>query len=156
MPAINEKIVLNFKDIRKALEKLPKNVSKRVVRRALYAGATVVRDAARAKVPVQTGALRASIVARASSPSTKASSLGGNELVASVGIARKKFLRGKRKGKYPRRYAHIVEFGSRRMAARPFMRPALDTQIDSILGTIAAKMREGINEEAARLKRGGG
>ncbi|RJP21673.1 MAG: hypothetical protein C4529_07030 [Deltaproteobacteria bacterium] len=143
MPSINDKIVLNFRDVRRRLEDLPKKVVSKVVRRAVYAGATVIRDAARAKVPVDTGALKRSIVA-------KANTKKGGEISATVGVARKKFAKGKRAGKSPRRYAHLVEFGSANNPAQPFLRPAMDTKIDAVIEATRKKMVEGIDAETKR------
>jgi HK97 gp10 family phage protein len=143
MASINDKIVIGFTDVRRQLEGLPKSIVNKVVRRAVYAGATVVRNAAREKVPVDTGALKASIVARANKNKK-------GEISASVGIVRRVYKRGNKKGQQSRRYAHLVEFGTAHSAAQPFMRPAMDTRIDEILDTTAAKMREGIGEEARK------
>jgi len=143
MPSINDKIVLNFRDVRKRLEDLPKKVVSKVVRRAVYAGATVIRDTAREKVPVDTGALKKSIVA-------KANTKKGGEISASVGVARKNFVKGKRAGKSPRRYAHLVEFGTPHSAPQPFLRPAMDTRIDAVIEATRKKMVEGIDAEAKR------
>jgi HK97 gp10 family phage protein len=143
MPSVNDKIVLNFRDVRKRLEDLPKKVVSKVVRRAIYAGATVIRDAAREKVPVETGALKKSIVA-------KANTKRGGEISASVGVAKKRFVKGKRAGRYPRRYAHLVEFGTAHSAPKPFLRPAMDTRIDAVIEATRRKMVEGIDQESRR------
>lgn len=150
MPPINDKILVNFRDVRRALEELPTRVVKNVVRRAVYAGASKIRDVAKGKVPVDTGALRASIIAS----TNKAQKTG--EISASVGVARKKFVRGRRAGRNPRRYAHLVEFGTARTSANPFLRPALDTQVDEVLEVTAARMRTGIDDEARRVARRAG
>ena len=143
MPSINDKVVLNFREVRKRLEDLPKKIVSKVVRRAVYAGAAVMRDAAREKVPVDTGALRSAIVVR---PKAKK----GGEVSASVGIARKKFVKGKRAGRSPRRYAHLVEFGNPNAAPQPFLRPAMDTRIDEVIEATRKKMSEGIDAETKR------
>lgn len=145
MPSINDKIVLNFRDVRRALEDLPKRVTNNVVRRAIYAGAVLVRDDARRRVPVDTGALRNAIVAQANAKKP-------GEVTASIGVARKQFTRGKRAGKQPRRYAHLVEFGTPKKGARPFLRPAVDTNVDAILDAVAEKMRQGVDVESAKAR----
>lgn len=147
MPSINDKILLNFREVSRALQELPRGVVKNVVRRSVYAGATKIRDVAKAKVPVDTGALRASIVAK----TNRTDQTGA--ISASVGVARKKFVRGRRGGKSPRRYAHLVEFGTAKVAASPFLRPAMDTQLDAVIEVTAMKMRQGIDVEAERAAR---
>lgn len=147
MPPINDKILLNFREVSRALQELPRGVVKNVVRRSVYAGATKIRDVAKSKVPVDTGALRASVVAIRNKIDRS------GEITSSVGVARKKFVRGRRGGKSPRRYAHLVEFGTAKVAASPFLRPAMDTQLDAVLDVTAKKMREGIDVEAAKIAR---
>lgn len=140
MPSINDKVVLNFAAIRGALLSVPKNVATKHARRGIYAGGVLIRESARSKVPVRTGALRSRIV------SVTDKNRNG-EITARVGIKKGEFSKGKRKGKNPRRYAHLVELGTIRTAAKPFLRPALDTNVDAILETVAAKIREGIAKE---------
>lgn len=147
MASINDKIKIEWKTLAKELQEFPGRVSKNVVRRAIYAGAVVVRDNARSRVAVDTGALKASVVAQAGSSKNK------NQLVASIGIRKKLYQKGKRKGKYARRYAHLVEFGTAHSAAQPFMRPALDSNSEKILQVVAAKLREGIDVETAKNAR---
>lgn len=143
MPSINDKIVLNFKDVREKLAGLPKRLKNSAIRKGVYAGAKVIRDEARARVPVDTGALRSTIVAQTNK--TK-----GGEISASVGIRRKKFSRGARAGRSPRRYAHLVEFGTVRAGAQPFMRPAMDTSMGRVVEVIAATIRAQLDKETAK------
>jgi len=126
MPAINDTIVLGLADVRAKLKELPKRLGINVVRRALLASAGVIRDKAREKVPVRTGALKKSIIAR-----TNNSRKNKDEYRAEVTIAKAAYRtndKGKlfkrksttKKGKvyergdiYPRNYAHLVEFGTK-------------------------------------------
>lgn len=126
MPAINDTIVLGLADVRARLKELPSRLGKNVVRRALLAAAGVIRDKAREKVPVRTGALKKSIIAR-----TNNSRRNKDEYRSEVTIAKaayrtnetgKLFKRKStsKKGKlyergdiYPRNYAHLVEFGTK-------------------------------------------
>lgn len=50
-------------------------------------------------------------------------------------------------GKFnPRRYWHLVEFGTSKTPAKPFVRPAFDGQLDAMLDRLRAQLR-------ARLER---
>lgn len=140
MPSINDKIVLNFSDIRSKLVDLPNKLRRNAIRRGIYAGATLIRDDARRRVPVDTGALKASIIAKANARDPEGIS-------AAIGVKKNKYVKGKKKGKNPQRYAHLVEFGTSHSAAKPFLRPAMDTNIDAVLAAVAAKIREGIAQE---------
>jgi HK97 gp10 family phage protein len=56
----------------------------------------------------------------------------------------------------PLRYGHFVEFGTRRTVARPFLRPALDTNKARAFEILGRKSWEGLAKEAARARAKGG
>lgn len=128
MPAVKP-AVIGLKDVREALQSIGAVVTQTADRKGLYAGAVVVRDAARKKAPKRTGALRKAIVARTD---RKRDAGGGKtgQYVGQVVIDRRaKFVetvtkkgrtilkKVKQKGTkgtvYPRNYAHLVEFGTK-------------------------------------------
>jgi HK97 gp10 family phage protein len=121
------------------LQRLPKAMEGRIVRRGLYAGAIVLRKLAREKAPVRkfpdgtlSGALKRSIVAKSSIPDGPP---GDKRLKARVSVAKNVFRRAASGGRIkildkarkngsvrnlqsegdsfivPRNYAHLVEFG---------------------------------------------
>jgi HK97 gp10 family phage protein len=45
-------------------------------------------------------------------------------------------------------YGQFVEFGTDKMAAQPFLRPAFDATADRVIELFAEKMREGLAEVA--------
>lgn len=145
MPSIVDGNGLNgLVDISKALADLPRNVENRLVKNAMYRGATVLRDKARAAVPVETGALRSAIIA-------KAKVLRKGVVFATAGVSRKEFKRGKRAGREPRRYAHLVEFGTEHSAAKPFMRPAMDDK-ERLFNEIFLEAKKSFETQLAKLK----
>lgn len=81
---------------------------------ALAKGAEVVAEAARASCPVDTGALRASISASAD----------GSSASVTAGAP----------------YAAYVEFGTCKMAAQPFLVPALLNNADAVMREILGGM----------------
>ena len=81
---------------------------------ALAKGADTVAEAARASCPVDTGALRASISASAD----------GNSASVTAGAP----------------YAAYVEFGTCKMAAQPFLVPALLNNADAVVREILGGM----------------
>jgi HK97 gp10 family phage protein len=104
-------------------------LSKTAVRRALYAGAVVMRDEAKRRVPVRYGALKKAIVAETRGIG-KDKRGRPSKHIAVVTVAKKSYTVGttgklrqvKRKpgeraysaGQiYPRNYAHLVEFGTK-------------------------------------------
>lgn len=144
MPSVNDSILVGLSKSRKALDELGPKISKNVVRRAVYSGAIVIRDAARQKVAVDTGALRSAIV-------VKPNARKPGEISAGVGVQKKEFLKGKRAGKNPRRYAHLVEFGSVKMRAEPFMRPAIDANTDKTIEVTVQSIAKGIDDEVRKI-----
>jgi HK97 gp10 family phage protein len=89
--------------------------------KALRAGIRVAERYAKAKVPVDTGNLK-NAIAVGSVSDTQA------VLVASTN------------------YAAYVEFGTRRMAARPYMRPAVEDHIEEIEDVMGRVIDEALNE----------
>lgn len=147
MASINDSILVNFKGVRDSLASLPGKVAKKIAKRAVYAGAREIRDEARSRVPVDTGALRSKIVVKNGEPKR-------GEFSAHVGVGKGTLARGARKGKTPRRYAHLVEFGTAKTPGKPFLRPALDAATDPAIEIVAKTMREGIAKEVDGGRRG--
>jgi HK97 gp10 family phage protein len=73
---------------------------------AAKAGAEALAAEAKMRAPVRTGKLKGSIATRKGTKGTKDRA----EWVVFTGVF----------------YAHFVEYGTRKMAARPYMRPAVD------------------------------
>lgn len=141
---VDSKSLRGLVDISKALADLPKKVENRIVKNAVYRGATVIRDRARALVPIDTGALKSSIIA-------KAKVLRKGVVYASAGVSKKTFARGRRQGREPRRYAHLVEFGTEHSAAKPFMRPAFDNK-EQLFEEIFSEAKKSFETQLSNLK----
>lgn len=148
----------------KALGELPVKIERRVLRGALRAGAKVIEEEAKRRVPVKTGALRDSI--------RVSTSARGGQVTATIKAG------GKKGGQVY--YAHLVEYGSAPHVILPgggtkagkvlasaarilgekvdhpgsaphqFMRPALDTQAQAALDAMADYARTRIEKEAAK------
>ena len=104
----------------------PETITAEIEKKAmdrLEAAANVVRDRARQKVKVDTGALRNSLRVRRlkGDPKLDVRVYAGN---------RKKRVEG---GAF---YAHMVEFGTVKMPAKPFLRPALNECKGQIRGIV--------------------
>lgn len=94
-----------------------------------------VLDSAKAKVPVDTGILRDSIAIAGASP---------KETVAAVGlVVRKLFKSGDPRFDASWRW-HFIELGTRFKAARPFMRPALDSNSQVVLANVKDLLQKAI------------
>ena len=129
-------------------------------RAALAKGARVFRDQAIANAPRDTGLLQESIVARRDS---KPHLIGASEAYF-VGVKRKskryantKRNRGKgRAGKTyfvegTAFYFLFLEFGTEKMRARPFLRPAFEQRKEDALNVIVNEMQAGLARAERKL-----
>jgi HK97 gp10 family phage protein len=93
-------------ELQKKLDQLSMAMAAQALATAVTAGALVIENAAKQRSPVRTGNLRRSI------HTEPARAADGKAATARVGTNVE--------------YAPYVEFGTRRMSARPYLRPALD------------------------------
>lgn len=103
-------------ELRRALERLRGAERRRAQQDGLEAGARVVETYAKLAAPVDTGTLRNSIMLDEVTP--ERAILGPHV-----------------------DYAEHVEFGTSRMAAQPYLRPAVDEHEREIVGAIEAAVR---------------
>lgn len=120
------------KELDRVLGKLPKQLRGRVLTRAVRGGANIVRKEMRGRAPVETGRLRDNIVTRARRDR-------GASVTVSVGPARRTF------------YAGFIEFGTRFLPARPFLRPAFETVKFAALEEIGKRLGTEIEKAAVKL-----
>jgi HK97 gp10 family phage protein len=147
--------VLGLRELGQAMGRLSADMAGKVARQATAAGAGVVRKAARAAAPRDSGNLSASIVMKRLRQTnlteeyivtprrgkTKDVKIGKH--AARNGKAGKNSLAGK-----DAFYARFVEFGTVKMPAQPFMRPALENNVPAATQAMADRLR-------ARLKKVG-
>lgn len=132
------------------LEAIERTAKRRAVTlKAVKAGAKLVQQRAKPAAARRSGALRQSIGIKA-----QKGSRGKTLALAVIGARAKveKQYRGKKVK--PSKYAHLVEKGTKRSAAKPFLKPALDTQKDrisrAILDTLAAEIARVVAKESAK------
>lgn len=122
----------------KALKKFPDNIQKNVIVGATRAATKPIVTAARNNVPVDTGNLKKSIgvIKRKSRDKTKI-----------------RFSVTPRKGgKNDGFYSHMVEFGTSKMAAQPFMRPAFENQDEESITAAKEYLAKRIDKEVQKAK----
>lgn len=105
------------KEIEKILKDFPLNVQREIGLKATREGGQVILEEAQRLAPVRTGRMFNAIDMH-TAPKTK------NAISVDIGVMRGA-KRGEKKGAW---YAHFVEGGTKTQAARPFLRPALDTK----------------------------
>lgn len=150
-----------LKELQKAMQSLGRKTSNRIAVKAMRKGGAIVRDKARALAPVlkesvphrRAGILRKSIQSR-----TKVGKNGRTDAYVWVkGISTKQVLKFKKKsGKSsaynPRDpfYWRYLEFGTSKMPARPFMRPAFQQSKEQAAQAIIDTLQQEIIAEAGK------
>lgn len=157
--------VKGLSELLKNMEQLPRElVSKRggLVRSALFKAAKTVRDEAKQRAPRDTGALQANVVTvRDKDPQAT----GASERYA-VTVKKKRWT-GKAKAKAKKTaggkidyrksgdafYWRFVEFGTSKMRAQPFLRPAFESQKDAALDEFKQSLATGIQRTVRKMNK---
>lgn len=156
--------VHGLKETVAALRALPSQFASKnggPMRAALFKAAKPMRDDAIARAPVDTGNLKANVyLYRDRNPAA----VGANErYIIGVRQKRRKYARtqlNRRLGRIGKSFAlrgdayywWFVEFGTERMSARPFLRPAFESGKAAFVSTFAAELAKGVESAARRAK----
>lgn len=133
--------IIGGKELEAALKQLPKATAKNVLRRALRNAAKPTVTAAKQMVPVgPTGNLKVSLTVGARFYKRGAKTPGTVEIF--IGATTPKGY-----------HAHLIEFGTVKMSARPFMRPAWDSTKDAVLASISEELWKSLAKSARTLAR---
>lgn len=139
--------IKGLSELLKAMKELPKAIEQKCLKVAVMTGANVIKRAAADLVVRRTGlvakAIRIGFNRKESTP---------GKAVYHVFISQKvkDKLKGKTRDAF---YWRFLEFGTVKMAAKPFMRPAFDSTNREAAEVIKGKLKERIEIEAARLGR---
>lgn len=156
--------VHGLKETVAALRALPSQFASKnggPMRAALFKAAKPMRDDAIARAPVDTGNLKANVyLYRDRNPAA----VGANErYIIGVRQKRRKYARtqlNRRLGRIGKSFAlrgdayywWFVEFGTEKMTAHPFLRPAFESGKAAFVSTFAAELAKGVNAAARRAK----
>lgn len=127
--------VKGLEDLIAKLNSLPEKLEKKVIRSAVRKGANIIRDKARSYVPVDSGELRKSITVS-----------GAKYKKGTIAFAIKP--RKNKKRGITVFYGKFIEFGTSKMAAKPFMRPAYDEAEKEVLETVINDIKSKVDEVA--------
>ena len=144
-----------------SLAKLERKARNRISAKAMRKGGAIIRDKARENAPVLTENVphrRAGTLKKAISSRTKVGKNGKtNTYIWVKGLSNKQVLKfkgktGKNAAYNPRDpfYWRFVEFGTSKMAAKPFMRPAFQQSKDKAAQAIISSLREEIIKEGGK------
>ena len=150
-------------------DELGEKDAKRILNRAVRLSMKPVLDAARSLAPEDTGALRASLQIEARKPSKKdkrSKYVSENDAVIGLvttapgaKLARIAFKNKKTDSKFLQigiksdARAVANEFGTAKMPAKPFMRPALESNKEQVTSSLANSLRQVLEKYKARQAR---
>lgn len=138
-----------FKELADALRELGPRVARNALRRAVAAAATEIRNEARSRAPKDTGEMAKDIMVK-----RERDTKGGMSAKYSVFVltGKKSRMKGKRRDvSRDSFYWRFVEFGTSKMAAKPFLRPAFESRKEEAVKVIGEKLDEGIQKAAREL-----
>lgn len=118
-------------ELKKALLDLDKKVGKKVIQSAVKRGLTPMKQAAIAKVPVDTGLLKRSIKVRTIAKSR--THFGQSVSISDTSFRGEAF------------YGYFQEYGTSKMPAKGFLRKAFDETKDESLRIAIDELKKGVN-----------
>ena len=137
-----------MRELNRAFKRLPGELKKGGEKAVLRAGAKPINVAAKSRAPVGSGLLKKSI-------GTNVKKVDG-EVTARVGPRsgwKKEVTRdGRQVVSDPNKYSHLVEFGTSHSAARPFIRPAVDSTRNQVVGAMAVGLDKYVARAVQRVK----
>lgn len=147
--------------IHKALSELGRKVSNKIAVKAMREGGKIVREQARQNAPIlsqSTPYRRAGTLKKAIKSSTKVLKNGKIGTVIRVKelttkqIETFKVRSGKKGALNPKDpyYWRFIEFGTSKMPAKPFLRPAFEQTKEKAATEIIKTLKDGIEEEAGK------
>lgn len=143
--------------LRDRLRALNEDMQKRIPMQATAAAATLIKKAAIALAPEDTGELKKNIVTKRLPPSERTAT---SQHIVTVRKIKRKYANTKRNRQKSRvgktytldvpYYWRFLEFGTVKMAARPFMRPAFQENKQAALEAMLKRIRTRIEREEKR------
>ena len=130
-----------IKELRKAFKELSDSAQRGVLRTALRQAAKPVVKEARRRVPVDTGLTKKAIGTKVWLK---------KDSVATVMIGLRRGMKGSRHF-----LVGLLELGTRNMPARPFLRPALDSQKNAAVTALAKALKARIDKVTAKVAQRG-
>ncbi len=148
-------------DVIRAMQNLAPAIEKTILAGAMRKGANLVAKAARDRAPVRTGNLKQRIAVRKRKRKPQNVALayavgilgGASASYGNTKSNRRKGLVGKKYQKQDTAfYWRFLEFGTKKMAAKPFLRPAFDQSADAAINVIAAQLRVGLDKAVKKAR----
>ena len=153
--------IKGLKELQAALNQLPREVQKRPLRAAVSAAAKVIQDEAKRRAPIDTGNLRKAIYR---TRSRSGSGTGQETFLVAVKKGKAEYAntaRNRRLNRVGKKYQtqgeayywRFLEFGTAKMAAKPFLRPAFENKKQMAVDVLKQKLGDAITKTAMKLKK---
>lgn len=131
-----------LRELGERMKGLSEQMNNRIARAATAAGAVVIRNAAQQKAPVDTGNLKKNIIVKRL---PKGESSLTSEHIVTVRQG-KLTAKQKDKGLQDAYYGKFVEYGTAKMPARPYLRPAYDQNKEKAVQAIKDRIEKRLNK----------
>lgn len=151
--------IAGIPELKEALDKLPKAISGRALDNAVRKATNVITDEIRARAPMRTDPTPKRLSDKSDKrrkPGYLKKKVGTQRINVTYTSAyytagmRHNAFTGKARGAF---YAYFVEYGTKHMAAKPFIRPAYDAKKTEALNTLLTELDANIVREARRLRK---
>lgn len=149
--------VHGLSDLAAALKALPPEIASKSggpLKTALRAAAVVIQDDAKSRAPVSSGVMRDAINVMRDPRPKGVTERYVVKVTKSRKVQRIVQTADGNKGSRDAFYWRFIEFGTKFVAARPFLRPAFDSQAGNALDKFKAILAAGIKRAAAKVARG--
>jgi HK97 gp10 family phage protein len=141
--------VKGLRELGLQMRALGADMAGKVARQATASGASVVRKAVKDRVPVDTGNLRAAIVMKRERQTRLT-----EEYVVAVRKGKRRDVTAAKRGEgklgKDAYYAHMVEFGTVKMPAQPFIRPGFEESAGRATEAIAKRLKQRIDKARSK------
>lgn len=149
-----------FKQVQKALEKLPAVLQEKVVQGAARAAAKTISDEAKENVPVDSGLLKKSIAPVKAKKADTPKNTVRYYVVPRLNVKLTKSITmvstgetAKIKVQLNPYYAHMIEFGTSKMPAQPYLRPAYENSTEKSVKAFQEYALKRVDKEVEKLAR---
>jgi HK97 gp10 family phage protein len=147
-------------EMKRQLSGLSEKIQKTVLNSAVFEGAKLLRNEVQSRAPVRTGNLKKNIIVyKDRQPQQIGAAVRYSVLVRRIKVARKvrRLLRKAAKQGVQIDFAdnayywRFLEFGTSKMPAKPFFRPAIDAVTPQLIRIVGDKLQAGIDRAAKQL-----
>ena len=137
-----------MRELARAIDKLPKELQRRAESSAIRGGCKPILKAAKGNVAKDTGLLKKSLGNTVRTVRGKTTGRVGPRRGFKKTVTRN----GKSVVSDPTKYAHLVEYGTSHSAAKPFIRPAIESTEGQVVAEMASAYNKNLDRVVAKIR----